>query len=84
MKSFISFLALFLLGILLVAVFDFDHFPPETMKNYYFQHGSSETGAMNLVTAIYLGYRVFDTFGETIVLLLSITGILFLLGNHHV
>lgn len=43
--------------------------------------GERETGALNLVTAIYLGYRAFDTFGETVVLLLSVSGVLFLVKD---
>lgn len=50
-------------------------------KDYFYQHGSAETGAVNLVTSIYLGYRAFDTLGETIVLMLSITGVIFLMGK---
>jgi len=50
-------------------------------KDYFFRHGSEETGAVNLVTSIYLGYRAFDTLGETIVLMLSITGVIFLMGK---
>ena len=48
-------------------------------KDYFFLYGSAETGAVNLVTSIYLGYRAFDTLGETIVLMLSITGVIFLM-----
>ena len=83
MRMFKILSVVILLGGLLVLAVDFDLFAVDTMKKYYFQHGSSETGAINLVTAIYLGYRAFDTLGETIVLLLSIAGIMFFLGNHH-
>ncbi len=36
-----------------------------------------ETGASNLVSAIYLGYRAYDTLGEALVLLLAVTGVFF-------
>lgn len=36
----------------------------------------SETGALNLVSSLYLGYRAYDTLGETIVLLLGVLGTL--------
>jgi|GEM_PF-498332 len=51
---------------------------PETnaLRDYILNNGSHDTGALNLVTAIYLGYRLFDTVGETIVLLLSVAGVL--------
>ncbi len=83
MKTFTSVSVVLLLGTLLFTVIDFEQFPADRLKNYYFQHGSQETGAVNLVTAIYLGYRAFDTLGETVVLLLSIGGVLFLLGKDH-
>jgi multicomponent Na+:H+ antiporter subunit B len=35
----------------------------------------SDTGSINLVTAIYLGYRAYDTLGETIVLLMAVAGV---------
>lgn len=54
---------------------------PDTAKQYLLENGPSETGAVNLVTAIYLGYRAFDTMGETIVLITSVAGVVFLMGN---
>ena len=39
-----------------------------------------DTGATNLVSAIYLGYRAYDTLGETVVLLLAVSGIVYLVG----
>ena len=83
MKSVASLVVVLLLGALMLAVVDFEQFPSDRMKNYYFRHGSEETGAINLVTAIYLGYRAFDTLGETVVLLLSISGVLYFLGKEH-
>lgn len=41
--------------------------------------GEEQTGAANLVTAIYLGYRAYDTLGETVVLLLAVTGVVVLI-----
>lgn len=41
--------------------------------------GVRDTSAQNLVSAIYLGYRAFDTVGETIVLLLAVAGVVFLI-----
>jgi multisubunit Na+/H+ antiporter MnhB subunit len=40
------------------------------------EDGVEDTGAVNLVTAIYLGYRAYDTLGETIVLLLAVSGVM--------
>lgn len=47
------------------------------VRGYLVENGSRETGALNLVTAIYLGYRAFDTMGETVVLLVAVTGVIY-------
>lgn len=53
--------------------------PEETaVREYIVENGVEETGAVNLVTSIYLGYRAFDTLGETVVLLLAVSGVLLL------
>ncbi len=46
------------------------------IREYIIENGSRDTGALNLVTAIYLGFRAFDTLGETIVLILAVSGVL--------
>jgi multicomponent Na+:H+ antiporter subunit B len=56
--------------------------PPETgARDYFLNRGVEETGAANLVSAIYLRYRNFDTLGETIILLLSVSGVVFLMNT---
>ena len=45
------------------------------VRTYLRDHGAGDTGALNLVTAIYLGYRAFDTLGETVVLVLAVVGV---------
>jgi multicomponent Na+:H+ antiporter subunit B len=47
---------------------------PEAARDYLAANGVEESGAKNLVSAIYLGFRAFDTLGETIVLLMAISG----------
>jgi multicomponent Na+:H+ antiporter subunit B len=47
---------------------------PTVARNHLERYGESESGARNLVSAIYLGYRAFDTLGETIVLLAAVLG----------
>jgi multicomponent Na+:H+ antiporter subunit B len=59
--------------------------PPEPdhtarMRKHFFLRGVQESGAINLVSAIYLGYRAFDTLGETIVLVLSVAGVVLITG----
>jgi multisubunit Na+/H+ antiporter MnhB subunit len=73
---------LLLAGVLIIGI-QFDHSPVETAKTYCLENGSTETGAVNLVTAIYLEYRAFDTLGETVVLILSIAGVIFFLEQRH-
>jgi len=46
---------------------------------YYVNQGFEETGAHNIVTSIYLGYRAYDTLGETMALFTAATGVLLLL-----
>jgi hypothetical protein len=52
----------------------------ESIRVHILERGTEETGSFNLVTAIYLGYRAYDTLGETIVLLLAVSGIVYLVG----
>ncbi len=47
---------------------------PVTARDFLEANGVAGTGAQNLVSAIYLGYRAFDTLGETIVLLVAVSG----------
>ncbi len=81
--SYYSSAILVLLPLAILLVMNLSFQPPafSDAKDYFFRHGPEETGAVNLVTSIYLGYRAFDTLGETIVLMLSITGVIFLMGK---
>lgn len=51
-------------------------------SDYIERNAKRETGAENLVTSIYLGYRAFDTLGETIVLLLVVSGSIAFIGRY--
>jgi len=55
---------------------------PTLIRDYLFSHGLEETGAPNLVSAVYLGYRAIDTFGETIVLLCAVSGSIYFLSRN--
>jgi len=75
------------LAILLIAAFLFaalsgPHPAESALRGAVVERGYDETGAVNLVTAIYLGFRAFDTLGETIVLLLAVSGVVVLVGRH--
>lgn len=47
---------------------------PTASRDLLTTSGFDDTGAENLVSAIYLGYRAYDTLGETIVLLAALAG----------
>ena len=73
-------LIMILLGFILILGINFRTVPPSQLKDHFFLQGVKETGAINLTSAIYLGYRAFDTLGETIVLLLAVSGVMAVLG----
>ena len=45
----------------------------------YLENGIKDTGATNIITAIYLDYRAYDTLGEATVLFTSVVGAVVLL-----
>lgn len=51
------------------------------LKEYYLKHFLADTGAMNSVSAIYLDYRIFDSIFEAGILLIAVTGIIFIAGS---
>ena len=87
MRRIVEAAAIIVVGLFLFAAFNSETFAqtaPEgtAARAYVVENGAGETGAVNLVTAIYLGYRVFDTFGETVVLLLAVSGVTFLVVEY--
>ncbi len=73
-RRIVELLVLVPVAALLVIALSFEG-APTPLADYVIANGEAETGAVNLVTSIYLGYRAFDTFGETIVLLLAVSGV---------
>ena len=68
----------FILGMFAYAVFDLETlFNPEG-KQYFFEYGLEETGARNLVTAILLDYRLFDSLFEAGILLVAVSGVIWI------
>ena len=57
---------------------DYGRLHPE-LSEYYISHGIADTGALNMVTAIYLNYRVYDTLGEATVFFATALGVFMLL-----
>ncbi|MCY6369140.1 hypothetical protein [Clostridium ganghwense] len=47
-------------------------------KDYYLENTFKETGSKNIVTGIYLEYRLFDSIFEASTLLITVTGIIFI------
>ncbi len=70
--------AIAVVALFFVVAFLGDHPESTPLRGYVIERGAEETGATNLVTSIYLGYRAFDTLGETVVLLLAVSGVTFL------
>lgn len=77
-------MVLFCLGATALVVFPIyldDHPWPDRLRNVYEAHATLDTGAINVVSAIYLGYRAFDTLGETVVLLIAVSGTLAIIAG---
>lgn len=49
------------------------------LSAYYIEHGLADGGAANLVANIIMGYRAFDTFGESCVLFLAAASVMMLM-----
>ncbi len=72
-------LMLFLTALFIFGALRGEHSQASELGRRIVARGSDETGVLNLVTSIYLGYRAFDTMGETIVLLIAVSGVLYFL-----
>ncbi len=55
--------------------------PLMTVVKKYLAEGKTETGAVNLVTAVILDFRAYDTLGEATVLFTSVIGIMAVLRH---
>jgi multicomponent Na+:H+ antiporter subunit B len=75
-KRAVEIVVLLLVAVFLAVSLAGTHGGGSPLRDYFVEHGTEETGALNLVTAIYLGYRAYDTLGETIVLLLAVSGVM--------
>ena len=70
----ISLLAIFILSVsIFKALPEFGN-PLMTTADYYLKYGAMDTGAANLVAAVILDYRAYDTLGEVTVLFTAIVG----------
>jgi multicomponent Na+:H+ antiporter subunit B len=48
------------------------------MAEHYMKYAVEETGSPNVVTAIYLNYRYYDTLFEALVLLFSVIAVIYM------
>lgn len=78
---FTTTLAIGAMALVLLPIFLNNTAWPVEARDYLAHSGTEDSGAINLVSAIYLGYRVFDTFGETIVLLVAVLGTMGILSR---
>lgn len=84
MKRLIAIIVLVLLGVVILSslTFQYGEFG-ERVSDYYLKYGVEQTGAMNIVTAIYLNYRAFDTLGEATVFFATALGVFMLLHKEN-
>ena len=75
MQALVAFALVAMVGLVLLIGLAPSEPGSDELKIHLETHGVAETGAENLVTAVYLGYRAFDTLGETVVLVLSVAGV---------
>ena len=70
-----------LLGIVLGPLLVPDMVWPSFARDFLTINGLPNTGASNMVSAIYLGFRAYDTVGETIVLLAAVSSALHIIKD---
>jgi len=64
-----------LFGIFALALLDYQTLYQDSARIFYQTYGYVQTGSLNLVTAIYLDYRLLDTLFEAGILLIAVTGV---------
>jgi multicomponent Na+:H+ antiporter subunit B len=77
MKHALSIVAIVLVGLVLFVALGAPQPAATPLRDRLIAEGVETTGAVNIVSAIYLAFRAFDTLGETIVLLLAVSGVIF-------
>jgi multicomponent Na+:H+ antiporter subunit B len=75
--SMVIFLS-FVLIVFIVALSDFETLYNNAGKTFFSENGFLDTGSRNLVTAIYLDYRLFDSLFEAGILLVAVSGVLWI------
>jgi multicomponent Na+:H+ antiporter subunit B len=72
------------LAVLVIVLYRQGHSPAEAIASaWYVGNALRDTGAPNVVAAIYLNYRVFDSLFETLMLLVSALAVIRLSWRNH-
>lgn len=74
-------LSLMLIALLInfyISINEITVYVDDSIKEYFVQNSFPETGSENIVSAIYLDYRLFDSIFEASILLVVVTGIIFI------
>lgn len=76
-------LLIFIFGVFVVSMGDLEALYNNAGKVFFSQNGFLDTGSKNLVTAIYLDYRFFDSLFEAGILLVAVSGVLWI-SQHNI
>lgn len=74
--------SLLIIGVVIFPIILFSTPWPREVRDFLARSAVPETGATNVVASIYLGYRLYDTLGETMVLLAALVGSVYLITDH--
>lgn len=78
-KNLITVFLLILISIVLINQLGLEYQAKETSQiSRYYIDNHERTGSDNIVEAILMDYRVYDTFGEVMVLYIAISGVMIL------
>lgn len=77
-KGYILLLLVFILTMFIMVATDLERLYNSFGRQYFENNGFFETGSRNLVTAIYLDYRLIDSIFEAGILLIAVAGIIWI------
>lgn len=76
-------LLVFILIIFMTSIIDLESLYNNSGKLFFLINGYTDTGSRNLVTGIYLDYRLFDSLFEAGILLVAVSGVLWI-SQHNI
>jgi multicomponent Na+:H+ antiporter subunit B len=82
-KVSLVFLLGFILYLFIISVQDLDVIYNSAGKVFFRENGFYDTGSRNLVSAIYLDYRLFDSIFEAGILLIAVSGVMWI-SQHNI